>query len=277
MSWKRSALLMCCTAIFAFSSEFAAADRGGRGRAITPYRDIDADTKEIKLKRIQCEMRRTNVGRAIENFRVDWPSKFRGGVEYAGMAFVDMARAQDKKDVEYAVTVFHYFEGNDPAGKTVRVEFNRVEFLEILATDGKTARIKLTVFPTIDAKALTKTNIKYTALKKYTKDVTLTVATKNAKGEDLAVVALDGTFGEDCDEADNSDGAEAMKPIATQMQAVRFHAAQQDEKPYIKDYARFADLSRTYYELTFVSRDIWWAVPSVIDDRNYPYCRKVKK
>ncbi len=277
MTRKRSARLLCCTAVLMLSTDFAAADGGGGGRAMTPYRDLDEGITEIKPERIECEMRASNVARQIQNFEVDWPTSFFGGVQYPGLAFVDPARAQDKKDDQYAASVFHYFEGKDPDGKTVRVEFNRVKSFEIIAGDDKTVRVKVTVFPTTDAKVIARNNISYTALKDQTSTVALTVPTKNEKGEDLALVGLDGMSAERCDDSRRNAGSEIRKPIAEQLQAVRFRAAQNDKGPRVARHMSFSKLVPAGYELGFVRYDVWWAVPSVIADENYPYRVRTKR
>ena len=278
MTGRRNALLLCCMAFLALPTDFAAADTGGRGRPKTPYRDLDDGVAQIKLERIECEMRMSNVARTIQNFEVDWPPSFLGGVKYPGMAFVDAARAQDKKDDQYAVGVFHHFEGKDPNGKTVRVEFNRVKSFEIIASDDKTVRMKLMVFPTTDAKAIARNNISYAALKGQTANVALTTPAKNEKGEELALVGLDGTFGEPCDDHDKKNaGDEIKKPIAQQMQAVRFRPAKDDKGPRVANHMSFRKLVPAAYELGFVHDDIWWAVPSVTADPSYPYRVHMKR
>jgi hypothetical protein len=279
MTRKPTALLLCCTAVFfVLSPEFAASDGGGHGRPMTPYRNLDDGNAEIKLERIECEMRRSNVTRAVQNFDVDWPASFYGGVENAGMAFVDTARAQDQKDDKYAVRVFHYLEGNDSNGKTVRIEFNRMKSFEVVAIEDKTVRVRLNVFPTTDANAVAKNNLSYAALSQQTSDVVLTISTKNAEGEDLAVVALDGRFGERCgDNAGRNAETETVKPIAAQMQAVPVHAPREYKEAHVAKLMSFNKLTRARYELAFMNDDIWWAVPSVTADSSYPYRVRTKK
>ena len=100
MTRKHIVLLLCCAAVLPLSSELAAADGGGRGTAKSPYySDLDKSTGKIKLGRIKCEMRMSNVARAIESVDVDWPTGLHG-VDYAGVAFVDAARAQDRNTTD---------------------------------------------------------------------------------------------------------------------------------------------------------------------------------
>ncbi len=126
MTGQRIARLLCCMAIFGLSPH-AAADVGGRGRPMTPYRDLVESGKRVSLTRLKCEMLRSRVTKSIQNFDVTWPKGAHGSMDYAGLAYVDTARADNQNDRQYAVTVFHHLAGKGADGKTVQVEFNRLE------------------------------------------------------------------------------------------------------------------------------------------------------
>ncbi len=104
------------------------------------------------------------------------------------------------------------------------------------------------------------------------------VSTKNAKKESLAIVQLDGPVDRRCGADADPVWEEATdKPIADRMRAVRFHPPENHQGARVSNYVSFAELPPADYEMRPKRQAIWWAVPSVIADPDYPYRRHLKK
>jgi hypothetical protein len=239
----------------------AAAAADGGGRIAAPYRDLDGPAP-VSLDRIVCEMQIASMMRSVRNYGVSWPSGVSGGLKQVGMAFLNVARAEDLSDQGYAAAVSHVLEGKDPNGQPVRVDFNRIQAFEIVDMQGNAAQLQVTVFPTTSIEAIAANRLSYSDLKKDTSTVTVTVPTQNVSGETLALVELGGRFPRDCTDASQ-----------VQMKAVPFRAAPGHSGLIIRKFAALANMKPAKYDVPFTGDDAWWAVPSVAADPAYPFRR----
>jgi hypothetical protein len=272
---KHSPTLLCIlvAAVSLMAGDPARSDGGGG--ISSPYRDLDrADV--VSPDRMECEMRASRTTRLIRNFRVTWPNGVRGSLRNVGLAFVDARRAKDESDTTYATEVSHLFKGTSPAGQPVEVDLNRIVAVEVVEAGDKTAQLRISIFPTTDVQTIAANKKSYTDLKDDTDTVVVVAATKNARGEDLALVGLEDWSGRDCTEA-SSLGAAGNDQLRNDMSAVRFHDTGDGDRPFVGNFALLAELPPAKYDVAFTGDDAWWAVPSVIADPEYPHRRRTKR
>ena len=262
----RSAMGTMASLLFA-----AAAAADGGGRIATPYRDLDG-SGPVSLERITCEMKLAGMMRYIRNHEVSWPSGVFGGLHQVGMAFLNVTRAGDLGDQKYTAAVFHFLEGKDATGQPVRVDFSRIQALEIIEVSVTAVQLRVTVFPTTDIETIAANRLSYSDLKEATSTVMVTVPTQNVSGEKLAFVELGGRFLRNC--TDTSQGNDLTR---TQMAAVQFRAPPDFTGPIVRKFAPLANMKPAQYDVSFTDDDVWWAVPSVTADGAYPHRIATKK
>jgi hypothetical protein len=187
------------------------------------------------------------------------------------MAFLNVTRADDLSDQGYAASVFHFLEGKDPNGQSIRVDFNRLQAFEVMDVLGDVVQLRVTIFPTTSVEAIAANRMSYSELMKDTTSVVLSVLAQKASGEKLAFVALEGQSFQSCTGASQND------LVRKQMEAVQFRASPNYTGPIITKFAPLVNMKPAHYDASFTGDDVWWGVPSVTADPAYPYRRATKK
>lgn len=154
---------------------------------------------------------------------------------------------------------FH-FAGHSLEGNELKVEFSQIEKITILEVDHSQNKMLLEIekFPDIDGQELLSSKPTYTELKNdYTTLLKIWINTVNSKAEDLYLASI---LHKDSPRADDFFGLKK-----TWFENHEFFAVKEVK---IEKLKKGDEITLSY---PMDQRNIWFAIPSVIGDKEYPY------
>lgn len=150
--------------------------------------------------------------------------------------------------------------GHSGEGDEIMIKFSQIEKITILEVDHGRKKILLEIekFPDIDVEELLSLKPTYTGLKNgYTTILKIWVNTVNDKGEDLHLASI---LHKDSPRADDFTSLKKMWFGSHEFFAI--------EEVKIDKLKKGDEISLSY---PLEQRNIWYAIPSVIADKEYPY------
>jgi len=134
-------------------------------------------------------------------------------------------------------TPMYGFAGKSGTGEEVNVSFSEIESFSVLSRNDETVTLSVTIWPDITAEELLEKQPTYKQLREgYRRDLVLTMGLKSSDGRPLAF-------------AGEWDSAVQLEKLAAETKG-DFYA----EHPHKVHPLRF-----------------WWAIPSVAEDKDYPF------
>ena len=212
---------------------------GGSGIAITPY----VPDKEIKIEEIVYVKNFSKKSRSIEELSQKGTRVTQYG-EKVGLIYVKDQNVNDEP--------FFEFKGTTETGAKINIDFSEVKSFTLLRVDNRflgkdRALLQIIQFPYISPEDLLSIKPNYSDLKEnYTKSVRLWVTLEGEAGSELCIVGVK-LFDEEKYE------------VLSKLRDIELNSR------VILEYGIF--------EVDSIGQmpSVWWALPSVIQDRDYPY------
>jgi hypothetical protein len=159
----------------------------------------------------------------------------------------------------FITPVLFEFTGVDESGKDISVDFSVVQSFKIVRIENQQALFEITVFPDITPEDLLKLKPSYTELRdRHTRIIRMWLVLQDRKRGDLY---LAGVVGKEPRVMLESTGYREMRD--SWFEHGRYYIESEERMEHI-------EINREV-KLEYNGNSVWWAIPSVIKDRKYPY------